>query len=196
MSIQKIEIVSGLPTFPFVPIPYFNFMFEIIWFEFFRETAVASSFVSAEAKRRKSSLSQDSAEKQLAKVTEEDLTTEGEPSDGYWKVVAEKRRIALDISLKENEELHEKVASLEEELGIARAMLDESKNLVEVLTEMIQDPGNDSGLPNSVYGECSQSINTDDDSITDDTEDEIGHESTVIEKDIDAENQGQEEANV
>lgn len=175
--------------------PNLIFQFNVRNHTIFRETAVASSFVSAEAKRRKSSLSQDSAEKQLAKVTEEDLTTEGEPSDGYWKVLAERRRIALDVSLKENEELHEKVASLEEELGIARAMLDESKNLVEVLTEMIQDPVNDSGLPNSVYGECSQSINTDDDSITDDTEDEIGHESTVIEKDTDTENQGHEEFN-
>lgn len=154
-----------------------------------------SSFVSAEAKRRKSSLSQDSAEKQLARVTEEDLTTEGEPSESYWKVLAEKRRIALDVSLKENEELHEKVTSLEEELVIARAMLDESKNLVEVLTEMIQDPGNDSGLPNSIYGECSQTTNTDDDSITDDTEDEIGHESTVIEKEIADEHPAQEKAN-
>lgn len=128
-------------------------------------------------KRRKSSLSQDSAEKQLTKVIEEDLTTEGEPSDGYWKVLAEKRRIALDESLKENEALHEKVMSLEEELTIARSMLDESKNLVEVLTEMIQDP-NDSGLPNSTYGECSQSNTTDDDSVA---EDDIGLQSTVIE---------------
>lgn len=155
-------------------------MLKIVRYIFFRETAVVSSFVNAEAKRRKSSLSQDSAEKQLSKVTEEDLTTEGEPSEGYWKVLAEKRRVALDISLKENEDLHEKIESLEEELVIARAMLDESKNLVEVLTEMIQDPGNDSGLPNSIYGECSQSITTDDDSVADDAEDDIGHESTVI----------------
>lgn len=160
---------------------------------FSRETAVVSSLVSAEAKRRKSSLSQDSAEKQLARVTEEDLTTEGEPSESYWKVLAEKRRIALDISLKDNEELHGKIESLEEELVIARAMLDESKNLVEVLTEMIQEPGNDSGLPNSIYGECSQSTNTDDGSITDDTEDEIGHESTGIENDTTPEQQGQQE---
>lgn len=139
----------------------------------FRETAVVSSFASAEAKRRKSSLSQDSAEKQLSRIAEHDITTEGEPSEGYWKVLAEKRRVALDLSLKENEELHDKVVSLEEELTIARAMLDESKNLVEVLTEMIQDPGNDSGFPNSIYGEGSQTVSTDDDSITDDNDDAI-----------------------
>lgn len=128
----------------------------------------------------------------MARAVEHDITTDGEPSDGYWKVLAEKRRVALDMSLKENEELHEKVTSLEEELVIARAMIDESKNLVEVLTEMIQDPGNDSGFPNSIYGEGSQTLSTDDDSITDDNDDEIGHESTVIESDTAAEHQNQE----
>lgn len=54
-------------------------------------------------------------------------------------MLAEKRRVALDVSLKENEELHDKVSNLEEELNISRAMLDESRNLVEVLTEMIQE---------------------------------------------------------
>lgn len=78
-------------------------------------------------------------EKTLAEIIEEDLTTEGEPSEGYWKVLAEKRRVALDVSLKENEELHDKISNLEEELNISRAMLDESRNLVEVLTEMIQE---------------------------------------------------------
>lgn len=57
--------------------------------------------------------------------------------------MAERRREALDESLKENEMLHEKVASLEDELNISRAMLDETKNLVEVLTEMINEPDTD-----------------------------------------------------
>lgn len=191
MSIQKIEIVSFIQLCPILFSDRIQLLKSLDSI-FSRETAVVSSFVSADAKRRKSSLSQDSAEKQLARVTEEDLTTEGEPSESYWKVLAEKRRVALDISLKENEELHGKIESLEEELVIARAMLDESKNLVEVLTEMIQEPVNDSGLPNSIYGECSQSTNTDDGSITDDTEDEIGHESTIIEKDTAPEQQGPE----
>lgn len=124
----------------------------------FSETAVASNVSSSEAKRlRKSSLSQDSAEKQLAQVTEEDLTTEGEPSEHYWKGLAEQRRVALEVSLKENEELHNKIENLEEELTIARQMIDESKNLVEVLTEMIQEGNNDSGMVND-FGECSRSV--------------------------------------
>lgn len=115
------------------------------------ETAVISSTPSSEPRRRKSS--QDPTEKKHEKITEEDLTTEGEPSDGYWKALAEKRRIALDISLKKNEELHEKVASLEEELDISRSMLEESRNLVELLTEIIHEQegdANDSGLPNNL----------------------------------------------
>lgn len=120
------------------------------------ETAVLSLTPSKEPRRRKSS--QDPAEKLQSRIIEEDLTTEGEPSEGYWKTLAEKRRIALDISLKENEELHEKVASLEEELTISRTMLEESKNLVELLTEIIHEQegeANDSGLPNNINRDLS-----------------------------------------
>lgn len=126
------------------------------------------------SKRRKSS--QDSAEKELLKTIEEDLTTNGEPSEGYWKTLAERRRIALDISLKENEDLHDKINNLEEELNISRAMLDESRNLVEVLTEIIQEnEANDSGLPNNINGDLSRPIGFESTvcgEITDDTCDE------------------------
>lgn len=75
----------------------------------------------------------------LSQITEEDLTTTQEPSDGYWKVLAEQRRHALDLSLKENEELHGRVHNLEEELNVSRAMLEETQNLVEVLSELVQE---------------------------------------------------------
>lgn len=80
----------------------------------------------------------------LAKITEEDLTSTDEPREFYWQTLAEKRRAALEISLKENEELHDRIVLLEEELSTSRVMLDETKNLVEVLTEML-DENNDSG---------------------------------------------------
>lgn len=80
----------------------------------------------------------------LAQITEEDLTSIDEPREFYWKTLAERRRIALDISLKENEHLHERIIVLEEELTTSRTMLDETKNLVEVLTELLDD-NNDSG---------------------------------------------------
>lgn len=90
----------------------------------------------------------------LAKITEEDLTTEGEPSEGYWKVLAEKRRVALDLSLRENEELYEEVNGLQQQLELTNQMLDESKNLVEILTEMLEenegDELNKSECPNAL----------------------------------------------
>lgn len=75
----------------------------------------------------------------LTQITEEDLTSTDEPSESYWKTLAEQRRLALDVSLKENEELHGRVHCLEEELNVSRAMLEETQNLVEVLTEMVQE---------------------------------------------------------
>lgn len=130
---------------------------------------------SSEPRRRKSSQDPAAVAAASQKIIEEDLTTEGEPSDGYWKTLAEKRRIALDISLKENEELHEKVTSLEEELVLSREMLEESKNLVELLTEIIQERdvgANDSGLPNNINADLScPAIRTGSHSVTDDDDD-------------------------
>lgn len=145
----------------------------------FSETTVLCSTPSSEPRRRKSSQDPATAAAVAAasqsKIIEEDLTTEGEPSDGYWKALAEKRRVALDISLKENEELHEKVDSLEEELTLSREMLEESKNLVELLTEIIQerDAGaNDSGLPNNINADLScPAIRTESNMATSDDDD-------------------------
>lgn len=144
------------------------------------ETAVVCSTPTSEPRRRKSS--QDPAVVAAAsqnKIIEEDLTTEGEPSEGYWKALAEKRRVALDISLKENEELHEKVASLEEELTLSHEMLEESKNLVELLTEIIQERdvgANDSGLPNNINADLScPAIRTEINAATRNDEDDDGN---------------------
>lgn len=163
---------------------------------FCSETAVLCATPSSEPRRRKSSQDPATAERSQNKIIEEDLTTEGEPSDGYWKALAEKRRIALDISLKENEELHEKVTSLEEELLISREMLEESKNLVELLTEIIQERdlgANDSGLPNNINADLSCPVirteihATDDDTTADETIDEgaLTDDDTSSQDDID-----------
>lgn len=69
-------------------------------------------------------------------ITEEDLTTE-EVGEHYWEILAEKRRVALEESLIENEELYERIGTLESELNEKDKVLQESKNLVEVLTEML-----------------------------------------------------------
>lgn len=104
---------------------------------------------SIELKRKKtttvqSQSSQTSPEKKPATVTKpaitaEDLTSLEGPSEQYWEVLAERRRLALEESLAENQELYEKVSSLEEELNLSKEMLQEARNLVEVLTELLQE---------------------------------------------------------
>ncbi|XP_014282143.1 geminin [Halyomorpha halys] len=72
-------------------------------------------------------------------ITEEDLTSEDGPSEGYWEILAERRRVALDAALKENEELHQRIALLEEENAQCKLLLDETRHLVETLTEVISE---------------------------------------------------------
>lgn len=106
----------------------------------------SDSLDTVEQKRKKvvhtqSSQTSPTKETVVAKltVTEEDLTSLEGPSQQYWEVLAEKRRLALEESLSENLELYEKVSSLEEELNTSKQMLQEARNLVEVLTEMLQE---------------------------------------------------------
>lgn len=67
-----------------------------------------------------------------AVVTAKDLESD-EPSLDYWKTLAEKRGEALNDSLHENEKLKDDINNLVEENNVCKAMLDESKNLIEVL---------------------------------------------------------------
>lgn len=55
------------------------------------------------------------------------------PSENYWEVLAERRRIALEDALEDNRELIGRVEKLEEENRIYKDMLEESRSLVEVL---------------------------------------------------------------
>lgn len=60
------------------------------------------------------------------------------PSENYWQNLAESRAKALDSALKENVDLHNKLNELEYENSRLKAMLDEAKSLVEVLTVSIK----------------------------------------------------------
>ncbi|XP_004535240.1 geminin isoform X1 [Ceratitis capitata] len=72
-------------------------------------------------------------------ITAEDLTSEEKPGQVYWEHLAEKRREALEETLVENRRLHERIEGLEAELDTSREMLAEARNLVEVLTEMLNE---------------------------------------------------------
>ncbi|KAH8267381.1 geminin [Drosophila bipectinata] len=76
-------------------------------------------------------------------ITAEDLTSESEPGENYYKLLAEQRRLALENSLTENRHLHERIEGLEEEMDTMRKELDEAKNLVEVLKEICDEDNSD-----------------------------------------------------
>lgn len=88
------------------------------------------------------------------KVTAEDLTSDKPVHERYWETLAEKRREALEETLFENQELYERIANLEDELNHSKSMLEEARDLVTVLTEMLEEkehPENDAnGTRNSV----------------------------------------------
>ncbi|XP_059616575.1 geminin [Phlebotomus argentipes] len=77
----------------------------------------------------------------VQQITESDLTSTAGPSQKYWEILAEKRRVALEDALSENEALHGKIASLNAELDVSRQMLAEAQELVGVLTEMLEENG-------------------------------------------------------
>lgn len=81
----------------------------------------------------------ESGPSQASSVSEQDLTSVEGPSEKYWETLAESRRRALEDSLRENEGLHGRVRSLEEELNVTNEMLDEARSLVEILKEMLEE---------------------------------------------------------
>ncbi|XP_019873359.1 dynamin-like protein 1 [Aethina tumida] len=72
-------------------------------------------------------------------VSELDLTSDEPPNEEYWRRLAEKRGEALNDSLHENERLKENIEALQEENQVCKNMLDESRHLVEILQEMLDD---------------------------------------------------------
>lgn len=76
-------------------------------------------------------------------LTAEDLTSECEPGENYYKLLSEQRRVALEDTLMENRHLHERIDGLEEEINIMRKELDEANNLVEILKEICNDDDDD-----------------------------------------------------
>ncbi|KAJ9598505.1 hypothetical protein L9F63_010825, partial [Diploptera punctata] len=62
-----------------------------------------------------------------------DLTSEEEPSENYWKILAERRRVALDEALKENQILNDKVEILQQEKETIYKMYEEAKQALDLL---------------------------------------------------------------
>ncbi|ENN78163.1 geminin [Dendroctonus ponderosae] len=68
----------------------------------------------------------------------DDLTGE-EPSAEYWKALAETRQESIDEIMHEVEKLKGNISVLQEENKICKAMLEESRTLVKVFKEMLED---------------------------------------------------------
>jgi len=68
------------------------------------------------------------------------LLLTGSPSENYWELLAEQRRVALEETLQENEKLYKKIARLEEENKICKEMLKEQESLVDVLKVSLGSP--------------------------------------------------------
>ncbi|CAL1684840.1 unnamed protein product [Lasius platythorax] len=73
----------------------------------------------------------------------EDLTSTANPSENYWQVLAERRKMVLVDTLEENKKLLQRIEKLEEENRIYKEMLDETRTLIEVLQEEIENDRND-----------------------------------------------------
>ncbi|KAK9883511.1 hypothetical protein WA026_001687 [Henosepilachna vigintioctopunctata] len=107
-----------------------------------KENLVGRSRLDKDIKLSDSVKQKSFAEKEVqtdAVITVEDLTSEN-PSVDYWRKLAEKRAEDLDRSFRENEKLKDDIEALQEENRICKVMLDESKALVEVLQEMLEEP--------------------------------------------------------
>jgi len=69
----------------------------------------------------------------------DDLTNTAGPSESYWKVIAERRRKALEDVLEQNRKLHTVVIALEEENASCKALLDQTTDLVTTLQEVLKE---------------------------------------------------------
>ncbi|KAK5641613.1 hypothetical protein RI129_010160 [Pyrocoelia pectoralis] len=74
-----------------------------------------------------------------AVITAEDLTSDNELNVDYWRLLAEKRGESLNESLQENERLKDELECLENENKVCKDLLDESRHLVAVLQEMLEN---------------------------------------------------------
>ncbi|KAJ8721968.1 hypothetical protein PYW08_004370 [Mythimna loreyi] len=81
------------------------------------------------------------------KITVDDLTNPEGPSEKYWELLAEKRQVALQDALDENEKLRKIIEDLKEENALFKQMLEEANSFVEVIKEELANTSNnDTGI--------------------------------------------------
>ncbi|XP_041978897.1 geminin-like [Aricia agestis] len=79
------------------------------------------------------------------KVSVDDLTNPEKASETYWKLLAEKRQVALQEALDENETLRQLIEELKKENGEMKQMLEEANSFIEVVKENL-NKDDDTGI--------------------------------------------------
>lgn len=101
--------------------------------------------VEVEVKRKNLSTKETQANLDT-KITVEDLTNPEEASEKYWKILAEKRQVALQEALDENHKLLRIIEDLKEENKLTKQMLEEANSFIEVVKEELANNSNDTGI--------------------------------------------------
>ncbi|OWR41093.1 geminin [Danaus plexippus plexippus] len=81
------------------------------------------------------------------KICAKDLTDPEGASEKYWQILSEKRQVALQDALEENEKLRKIIEDLKQENMQFKQMLDEANSFVEVIKEeLANSSNNDTGI--------------------------------------------------
>ncbi|XP_038056623.1 geminin-like [Patiria miniata] len=108
------------------------------------------------------SSSESNTDIEKSKTAEEkawELMVQEPAPESYWKDLAEERRVALDETLKENEQLHGVIAELKTENGRLKEMADQAEYLASVLQNVIdgKEIDQDSDASESEHESCTPS---------------------------------------
>ncbi|XP_063623920.1 geminin [Cydia splendana] len=77
------------------------------------------------------------------KISADDLTNPEGASEKYWQILAEKRQVALQDALDENEKLRQIIEELKEKNAEYKQMLEEANSFIEVIKEELNTGSND-----------------------------------------------------
>ncbi|KAJ2948976.1 hypothetical protein O0L34_g5916 [Tuta absoluta] len=103
--------------------------------------------VDLEVKRKSPSFKEKETQANLdSKISVDDLTNPKGASETYWKILAEKRQVALQDALDENERLRKVIEDLKEENTTIKQMLEEANSFVEVIKEELANTNDDTGI--------------------------------------------------
>ncbi|CAG9562047.1 unnamed protein product [Danaus chrysippus] len=81
------------------------------------------------------------------KISAKDLTDPDGASEKYWEILSEKRQVALQDALEENEKLRKIIEDLKQENMQFKQMLEEANSFVEVIKEeLANSSNNDTGI--------------------------------------------------